>query len=128
MRVGFNIQPKRRDILALIEALVTLNRLHLRQRRNIPHLYRSGIRYEREDIGPDGRRREEWRQIPELLKLGEGDCEDLVAYHVAWLREREGIRAIPWLTKRGSTYHVLVRYPDGRIQDPSKDLGMGQAR
>ena len=126
MKVGFNIRAKQRDIVALVEALVTLNRLHLRQRRNIPHLYRSGIRYAREGVGPDGVRLEEWKQIPELLAEGEGDCEDLVGYQVAWLREREGIRAIPWLTKRNRTYHVQVRYPDGRIEDPSRILGTNQ--
>lgn len=128
MRIGFNIRPRQREILALVEALIKLNRYHLRQRPNIPHLYRSGVRYEREGLAPDGTRLEDWRQIPELLALGVGDCEDLVAYHISWLREREGIRAIPWLKKRNTTYHVLVRYPDGRIEDPSKILGMGKGR
>ncbi len=57
------------------------------------------------------------------------NCEDLACWRAAELRVREGILAEPtfiWKLRPngGYLYHILVRYPDGRIEDPSRTLGM----
>jgi hypothetical protein len=57
------------------------------------------------------------------------NCEDLACWRVAELRTRFGIDARPTFTSQvrpdGShLYHILVRLPDGRIEDPSRRLGM----
>lgn len=59
------------------------------------------------------------------MRDGYGDCEDLAAARVAELRVKAGIKAVPWLKKKGKIWHVLVRYPDGTLEDPSRKLGMG---
>ncbi len=93
----------------------------------------------------------EWHDIPTLLKVGNGDCKDLAAYRVAELSHYYHIETRPiikwkWIAKdpngdfhnwqpRMSKHpnyfqkvlliHVMVQYPDGKIEDPSKILGMG---
>lgn len=126
MRVGFNLgRVNREKLLALLEGLIALNRLQIRRSpRPIPALYGSGVRYQREARKRDGTRKEEWRTIAETLKHGSGDCEDLCGWRVAELRE-QGINASPWVTRHGSTWHVRVRHPDGKLEDPSARLGMG---
>jgi hypothetical protein len=82
-------------------------------------LYDSGVRYEREAPGF-----EDWQTAAETLRRGVGDCEDLVIWRVAELRE-QGIpaRAIV-LPLRRRLWHVVVRHPDGMLEDPSTALGM----
>lgn len=119
IRVGFEIPPKRQAILPLLDALVSLNRLELKHYR-LPSIYKAGVRYLREPKG----KREQWKTIRQILKDKHGDCEDLAAARSAELQQR-GINARPWLKKKGNIWHVVVRYPDGRIEDPSRLLGMG---
>ena len=57
------------------------------------------------------------------------NCEDLACWRAAELVVRHNIQARPvFMERRRSNgsylYHILVRYPDGRIEDPSKILGM----
>jgi hypothetical protein len=120
IHIGFEVVPDAKRLRILLDALVRLNLYELSIRR-LPPLYRSGVRYKREPMALG--RPERWQTITEVLKRGHGDCEDLASIRVAELR-RQGIRAIPWLRKRGNIWHVIVRYPDGRIEDPSKILGM----
>lgn len=123
IRVGFelsSVDAKRLRIM--LDALVRLDLLELKQRR-YPSLYKSGVRYQREPKEPG--RFERWKTIRELIDTGFGDCEDLASARVAELRMM-GVRAIPWLRRRGNTWHVVVRYPNGRIEDPSRRLGMGK--
>lgn len=72
---------------------------------------------------------ENWQDIPTILKAGSGDCEDLACWRAAELTERDGIPARPvyrWRHRPGLTiYHIVVRLPDGSIEDPSRRLGMG---
>lgn len=82
-----------------------------------PALYDSGIVYRREPIG-----KEEWQSAANLLRTGEGDCEDLAAYRAAELRfEGEPATVAIVRTRRGS-FHAVVRRGDGRIEDPSRIL------
>ena len=93
----------------------------------------------------------EWYDIPTLLKQGKGDCKNLVGYRVAELEHYFHIKSKPiikwkWVAKDPNDVfydwkprmkdhpnyfqkvllvHVMVQFPDGRIEDPSKLLGMG---
>lgn len=83
------------------------------------------MRYEREPLG-----QEDWKDIPTCIRDGIADCEDLACWRAAELTVRHGIPARPTYRCKerpdGSLlYHIVVRYPDGRTEDPSKKLGMG---
>lgn len=121
------------SLLLLMEAMCAINLLHLRQ-RPYPKLYESGVVYRREDGT------ENWLDIPNVIKAGWGDCEDLVFWRVAELR-KDGVKAAPfakWRRVNGVyKYHALVRrYAPGRdhfgrqinasqwLEDPSRRLGM----
>lgn len=104
-----------------LEYLTSINEWHLAQ-RSFPPIYQSGVVYHTEETG-----NEDWWDIPNILANGWGDCEDLGCWRTAELRHN-GIKAEPeykakkigpiWLV------HILVKWPDGRIEDPSKILGM----
>jgi len=62
-----------------------------------------------------------------VLSRGWGDCDDLAPYRVAELQEageKAKIRITWRRVGKRRTYHVLVRRADGRIEDPSRLLGM----
>ncbi len=121
IRVGFEVSPVSAKRLRIaLDALVRFNLADLADQR-YPDLYKSGVVYRKEPR--EHGRFEQWRTIRELMQTGYGDCEDLACARVAQLRMM-GIRAIPWLKKHGHTWHVVVRYPNGRIEDPSRRLGM----
>ena len=107
----------------LCEALARIDVDHLRAAPSLPSLYRSGVRYRAEPPGS-----ERWADIPTILARGGGDCEDLTAWRVAELRMsgEVGARATSiWQpTPQGLLVHVLVRRGDGRLEDPSRLLGM----
>ena len=72
---------------------------------------------------------EHFRDIPQILANGGGDCDNVASWRAAELREL-GIDAKPYITWRrredgGTTYHVIVLWPDGSSEDPSLLLGMG---
>jgi hypothetical protein len=57
------------------------------------------------------------------------NCEDLACWRAAELRVRYGIKAVPtfiWKVRPagGYLYHIQVKLPDGRVEDPSRALGM----
>lgn len=108
----------------LLFALMRADELYLRTHPDTPLLYQSGVRYQEEPPG-----QEDWQDIPTCLQLKIGDCEDLACWRAAELRVRYGIQAVPtfiWKKRSngGYLYHILVKYPDGRIEDPSRTLGM----
>lgn len=121
IRVGFEIPSKRQPILKLLNTLVNLNQAELRTYK-LPWLYKSGVRYRREPKIPG--RTEKWKTFSQIVRDGYADCEDLAAARVSELRVKAGIKAIPWLKKKGKVWHVVVRYPDGTLEDPSRKLGM----
>lgn len=102
-------------------------RYHAARGRPIPPLYQSGVFYQPE---PEGQ--EDWNDILTCLselRQGRGsDCEDLAC----WLSAEYQFRGIPahpifvWrrMPDGGTLYHIQVMLPDGRIEDPSKRLGM----
>jgi len=110
-------------IKPVLDALVAVNRLFIRS-HHVPALYESGVRYQQEP--PDGRP-EEFAAIPLILSRGWADCDDLAPWRVAELQEA-GERATIRITWRRNgerrLYHVVVRRGDGRIEDPSRLLGM----
>lgn len=108
----------------ILDAMVEVNRLYLRS-HHVPPLYQSGVRYEQE---PEDGKPEEFAAIAPVLARGWGDCDDLGPWRVAELREageNANIR-ITWRRRAGGNrlYHVVVRRGDGRIEDPSRLLGM----
>lgn len=131
-------------LVHLLEALTKVNEYHLRRGlaldKPYPRLYRSGVVYREEKPG-----REDWPDIPAILSQGWGDCEDLASYLTAERRVYDGIDArtvIKWkkipaesLKKAGYPksaippdgvflVHCMTQWPDGRVEDPSKVLGM----
>lgn len=125
----FGRTPKLNEqiLYILLDALVKIDELWLRYKPSIPLLYRSGVRYQQEPPGV-----EDWCDIGEVRRQGFADCEDLAAWRVAELRVKFGINARPYVKKprvirngRVLMYHIQVLLPDGRIEDPSRKLGMG---
>jgi hypothetical protein len=106
------------EIEALLEGLVRQDLSQLR-RGLAPPIYASKVRYQREARG-----REHWQSAVLSMRLGTADCEDLSAWCAASYR-LVGVDAVAIVKQVGpGLKHCLVRLPDGRIEDPSKRLGM----
>jgi hypothetical protein len=107
----------------LIEALAAANAGYLRLHPDAPWLYASGVAY-----AEDAEEHEGWTDLPETLTRGVGDCKDLVAWRLAELRVREREAAFPLVSfarvGHRVKFHVVVRRADGRIECPSRELGM----
>jgi hypothetical protein len=106
----------------------------------IPPIYASGVVYREEAPG-----HEDWLDVPAILRQGHADCEDLAAWRAAELRvagyDVDPVIKWQWIPrdlmiKQGYPasklpqdgiwlVHCCVRWPDGRIEDPSKIMGMG---
>lgn len=141
MKILLNLSPKNSPngkkwlksskILALcvrqaLEAVILANRIYLRI-HNAPKLYESGVRYEEE---PAGQPYEDFAAVPVVLSRGWADCDDLVCWRIAELRN-EGENAkvrLKWQwdsLRKARMFHVLVRRANGQVEDPSLRLGMG---
>lgn len=106
------------EIECLLEGLVRLDLCQLR-RGLVPPLYSSRVRYKREARG-----REDWQSARRCVERGEADCEDLASYLAATYR-LAGVNARAIVKEVTPTLkHCLCLLPDGRIEDPSKRLGM----
>lgn len=125
---GFDVEHGMVVLRECLRALTNINEDMMR-RLDLPLLYESGVRYQREPHGV-----EEWQDALETVRRGHGDCEDLASYRAAELRVRYGIPAIADFTLRevpqedGSVtrvFHIIVRGPGGYREDPSRLLGMG---
>lgn len=114
-------------VRGILEQVAAINHYYLMMHQ-APPLYESGVRYREEPPGTT----EEFATIPVILARGHGDCDDLAPYRVAELRmlgEHAQIR-LQWKKSRVTgkrMYHVVVRRADGRIEDPSKLLGMNSS-
>jgi hypothetical protein len=103
----------------LIEGIAQANQAYLANNSTAP-LYDSGVVYRPETT-------EQWRMIPEMLESGFGDCEDLVAWRIAELRN-QGYDVTPEILSTDSGYHAVVAYSDGTLEDPSIVLGHDTGR
>lgn len=102
---------------------MAVNVIYLLRNRRTPKLYESGVRYQREQGG-----KEVWLTIPQVLRAGFGDCEDLAAWRTAELIVG-GVPAKAEVIRTGPrVFHAVVRLPDGQILDPSIKLGMKRPR
>lgn len=104
-----------------LEACIAANRLYLRQ-RGAPPLYESGVVYVRQPG------QEILRDIPQLLERRGGDCDQLVCWRIAELREQGENATVRILfdpsERKLRIFHVQVRRQNGDIEDPSVILGM----
>jgi len=106
------------EIECLLEGLVRLDLSQLR-RGLAPPIYASRVRYRREAPG-----REDWQSASRANRARFGDCEDLAAWCAASYR-LAGVYALAIVKEvRPGLKHCLTLLPDGRIEDPSKRLGM----
>ena len=104
------------DLRAALAALAALDRVQV-DRGIVPPLYRSGVRYGRERMVAGVA--EDWQTSARTLARGWGDCEDLACWRAA-----EVAGAVPWPVRTPAGWHIVVRMPDGSVEDPSARLGM----
>jgi len=108
----------------LLDCLTGLNVDYLQHHRDTPALYKSGVRY---------RRQECWECIPTLFERKWGDCKSLACalaaeYIMTGIPARTVFR---WKVNQEpggndwTMFHILVQCPGG-FEDPSKVLGMGK--
>ena len=119
-----DIEVTQRVMTIMLDALTAIDEAELRAYPKLPLLYDSKVKYYREPFGDDP-----WQDILTTLSIGYGDCEDLTAWRVAELRVRYGIKAVCEFSHiindmAQHKFHIFVRHPDGRIEDPSQILGM----
>lgn len=120
MKVAIQIPASAATLSALMEGLVATNYVLLDRMRDPPRLYDSGVVYVPEPPGF-----EKWLTIPQVLRIGQGDCEDLACWLAAELRFFDAIPARAVAYRSGKKkFHAVVLYPDGSIEDPSEELGM----
>jgi hypothetical protein len=104
---------------ALLECLITIDRVYLRRNPRTPKLYQTNVRYGRTQV---------WDSIPDLLTRGYGDCKSLTAMFVAEQREagrsaRPVFRFAMNPTTARKDFHILVQ-TGNTYEDPSRKLGM----
>lgn len=108
-------------VCALLELALEGARAEVRARK-VPELYKAGVKYITQPKEACA-----FRPPSEVFRRGGGDCKQLVLWRLAELREA-GIDAKPrimWIKEpRGFRAHAILRHPDGRIEDPSLNLGM----
>lgn len=113
-----------KQLTIFVRALCAYDYLWLQSNPRTPDLYESGVRYSRQPGGV-----ERFLPIPRILDAGEADCDQLAPWRAAELRLRYGIRAQPEVRKMAANlFHVFVRHPNGRVEDPSARLGMSIPR
>lgn len=118
--MGLNRQRSEKALLWLLEAMINIARMQLRDNK-LPPLYKAGVVYVRE------KDTEIWKDPIETYLDGFGDCEDLSIWRIAELRNN-GKWAEPYIRYRVVDgvfiYHVLVKRASDKFEDPSKILGM----
>jgi len=109
----------RAEIETALELFTNVNELYLSAHREEPELYKAGIKY---GLG----NKLAWFTAPILLDKKRGDCKDLCAYRVAWLRVfgKEPRARCHLKFIRAGQWHVQVERQNGKIEDPSEKLGM----
>jgi hypothetical protein len=118
LQLDLGDQPSPHKVETVLRALARLSYEQM-QAHPLPPLYASGVRYARE------RGREDWQTAHETFSKKRGDCEDLAAWRCAelWvLGEKDA--DVHCYAPRPGLIHCVVRRADGRLEDPSKRLGM----
>lgn len=155
MRIEMNVPDHPRALNGALEGLTRVNVAQLlglaALGKRPPLLYQSGVRYGEEPPG-----REWWQTVVDNLgEVGKSpshtDCEDIAAHRTAELRvlpiyfcpapllpavaralnsgAMQGIPARTICVRTGTrVYHAVTQWPDGRIEDPSRVLGMRPKR
>lgn len=128
---GEDHKLSQQKLLYAYEAMVRGNQEYLEAHPSTPLLYESGVRYQ---VEPPGH--EDWADIPNVIRQGWGDCEDLGGWLTAELRQVFKIPAKPFLRWRRSGneyhYHALLILPAYwiwdfeivRVRDPSRPGGL----
>jgi hypothetical protein len=106
----------------LLEALIAADMAYLRGHPSTPRLHESGVRFFQDEPGA-----EQWKDIPETLSRGVGDCKDLAAWRIAELRvsgEHGAAARVDFYAVGGGRelQHVTVRRASGQVEDPSREL------
>lgn len=118
---GEDMERSREAITWLMMGLVAVNKGWYETYPHFPKLYDTHVLYRLENGT------ENWQDVPTTFDKGYGDCEDLACWRAGELQAM-GIPALPYITWRktpsGTIYHALLRWPDGKIEDPSRALGM----
>jgi hypothetical protein len=122
-------EPARRSVLVrLLETLIACDLAYLLT-HVVPPLYQAGVRYQEVMPCRDG---ECWQDVALCLQTGIGNCKELSSWRIAEILAAGG-DAFPALSlsvsqlpngDRLHTYHVQVMHADGRLEDPSRALGM----
>lgn len=108
-----------------LASVVILNMATLKAEPRFPLLYQSGVVFRNEPRGV-----ETFIDCVECLKQGWGDCAHVAAWKVAEYNVRYGLCArlcISWkrYPQHGlRLFHVMVRLPDGRIENVTRILTM----
>ena len=82
----------------------------------LPPLYQSGVRYAYERNHGSGR--EDFALPLTVYRRGWADCDDACIWRIGELAAA-GVQATCRTLWRQQELHVLVRFPDGRLEDPS---------
>jgi hypothetical protein len=92
------------------------------RKNGVPDLYRSGVRFAKQP--PEACA---FKKPSMVLKAGGGDCKQLVLWRMGDLLNA-GVKVTPriiWIpAPQGFMAHAQLRHNDGRIEDPSLNLGM----
>lgn len=138
-------KSSQKRVLVLLEALTLCDEIYLSEHPDTPLMYdlasKGKLKYKlpaqfdssaSAEGGVPGYHGEVFRDIPRIIENGGGDCDNVASWRAAEIRHRLGIATKPYITWRkrpdgGTTYHVIVLWPDGSSEDPSLLLGMGGA-
>lgn len=112
------------DLVAPLAMLTAYNEQYIRAHPHTTHLYQSGVRYRREGKYKLGRQKEKWLTLPMLYLVKFGDCEDL-ACALAGFYRASGVKATAVAVESSIGFHIVTQLPNGKIEDPSRVLGMG---
>lgn len=83
-------------------------------------IYNGRVKYRRETG-------EVWRHAGDVVGDGWGDCEDLACARAGELRAKGERRARVVVVRTGPTMtHAVVKRGNGKLEDPSRKLGMGR--
>ena len=127
MRINVAVPEARvtKDVLdATLEGVTRLNE-SLIEEGDVP-TFREAVDHVRWKPEPPGD--EHFDHAARVLGRGWGDCDDLAPWHAASLRVTGEDPEAEAVVRRSGPHkwHAVVQRSDGRIDDPSREAGMGQ--